>query len=58
MLIACGHTICETCLDQMLGPLVLKNGGKRLECPVCRKETRVQRGQAAALPMNYAILGA
>ena len=42
VLVACGHTFCEGCLDQMLQPLPLKNGGKRLECPVCRKECRVQ----------------
>ena len=42
MLVACGHTFYEGCLDQMLQPLPLKNGGKRLECPVCRRECRVQ----------------
>lgn len=58
LLVACGHTVCEACMAAMLAPLPLRNGGKRMGCPICRKACRVQRGAASALPMNYAILGA
>ena len=56
LLIKCGHTFCELCLDQMLRPLLFKNGGKRVECPVCKFDNRVQKGRAAQLPKNFDIL--
>ena len=53
LLVTCGHTFCEGCLDTMLEPVRMRNGGKKLECPSCRVECRVQRGVAASLPKNF-----
>ena len=52
LLVTCGHTFCEGCLDRMLAPVRMRNGGKRLECPACR----VQRGLAASLPKTFMAL--
>ena len=53
LLVTCGHTFCAGCLDTMLEPLRMRNGGKKLQCPSCRVECRVQRGVAASLPKNF-----
>ena len=37
VLVTCGHTFCAGCLDTMLEPPRMRNGGcKKLECPTCR----------------------
>ena len=58
MLITCGHEFCEGCLDTMLRPLRLKNGRKQLNCPTCRAVCPIRGGQAAGLPIVYAVHGA
>jgi hypothetical protein len=58
MLVACGHSFCEACLDTMLRPLPAKKGRKRLECPTCREECAVKGGRAAGLPTNWGMMGA
>lgn len=61
VLVACGHSVCGGCLDQMLSRTSRMKCGKsldkRLECPICRKECRVKRGEACSLPINYTALG-
>jgi hypothetical protein len=56
ILIACGHSFCEVCLDRMLQPLVAKKSRKQLSCPTCRKKCAVKGGRAAELPTVWAIL--
>jgi hypothetical protein len=58
MLVACGHSFCEACLDTMLRPLPAKQERKRLLCPTCRKECAVKGGRAAELPTVYDLQGA
>ena len=58
ILVTCGHSFCEVCLDRMLEPLVLKKGRKRFPCPTCRTECAVKGGRAAALPIVYSVQGA
>jgi hypothetical protein len=58
MLVACGHSFCEACLDMMLRPRPAKKGRKRLECPTCRTECAVKGGRASELPTNYDMMGA
>jgi hypothetical protein len=58
MLVACGHSFCEVCLDTMLRPPPAKKGRKRLECPTCREECVVKGGRAAGLPTNWGMMGA
>ena len=58
VLVTCGHSFCEGCLDMMLRPLPAKEGRKRLECPTCRKECAVKGGRAAELPTNWGMMGA
>ena len=40
----------------MLEPMRLRNGGKKLECPSCHVQCRVQRRVAASLPKNFAVI--
>ncbi len=53
---ACGHTFCECCLDQMLVRLPAENGTKRLDCATCREPTELRRGNAKSLRKNRTIL--
>ena len=53
---ACGHTFCECCLDQMLVRLPAEKGAKVLECATCRGVMRIKRGNAKGLEKNYTIL--
>ena len=57
ILAGCGHTFCGGCLDKMLRQLPARGGEKKLCCPTCRTECVVPRGQAAELPVNFAIMG-
>jgi hypothetical protein len=58
MLVTCGHSFCEACLDRMLVPLLVRKGRKRLLCPTCRTECAVRGGRARELPTNYDMMGA
>ena len=60
ILVTCGHSFCEVCLDRMLEPLALKKGRKRLPCPTCRTECAGKGGRAAELelPTVYDMMGA
>ncbi|EFP10407.1 hypothetical protein CRE_22895 [Caenorhabditis remanei] len=51
ILIGCGHTVCQTCIQKMLEELKTS-----LMCPFCRKESTVADGRPSNLPKNYAIL--
>ena len=53
---ACGHTFCECCLDQMLVRLPAEKGGKVLECATCREPMELRRGNAKGLEKNLTIL--
>ena len=49
--LACGHTFCRKCLDE------LRRSSSQLNCPVCRQFTTVPDGGAANLPTNIALEG-
>ena len=55
-ILQCGHTGCEDCFAKMLRPTVASGGFKKLECPECRKVTKVPRGKANNLQKNFALL--
>ena len=40
----------------MLRPVVAEGDFKELECPECRKTTKVLRGKASNLPKVFALL--
>ncbi|KAF1763093.1 hypothetical protein GCK72_011358 [Caenorhabditis remanei] len=51
MLTACGHTVCQRCVEKMP-----KEEDDVILCPFCRKRTLLPDGHAHRLPKNYAIL--
>jgi ankyrin repeat protein len=55
-ILACGHTICEHCLQMMLATIVANGNTKAIDCPKCRKETHVPRGRATELLINFDLL--
>ena len=52
----CGHTACQGCFAKMLRPVAADGDYKKLECPECRKTTKVLRGKASNLQKNFALL--
>ena len=52
----CGHTACQGCFAKMLRPVAADGDFKKLECPECRKTTKVLRGKASNLQKNFALL--
>ena len=55
-ILACGHTICERCLQTMLARIVADGNTKAIDCPKCRKEMHVPRGSATELPIVFDLL--
>ncbi len=55
--LACGHSICNVCIDQML---VMKRrahpNSSKIRCPSCRAEMTVPNGGSRDLPTTYAIV--
>ncbi|EGT50043.1 hypothetical protein CAEBREN_04824 [Caenorhabditis brenneri] len=50
ILIQCGHTICEECVEKVMKHQIVA-------CPFCRKLSFVPHGSATGLPKNFALLG-
>ena len=55
LLVICGHTFRGGCLDTVLEPLRMRNGGKRLECPTCRVQCRAWVWRPS-LPKNFVAI--
>ena len=55
-ILQCGHAACHDCYARMLRPIVAQGDFKELECPECRKTTKVLRGKASNLQKNFALL--
>ena len=49
-ILPCGHTFCESCLNDMVR--TNKKKGK-INCPSCRVEVAVPKGDASRLPKNF-----
>jgi hypothetical protein len=58
ILTSCGHTVCHSCIGDMLASEEMNNGEKALRCPCCKVATAVKQGDAASLPKNYALASA
>lgn len=50
ILINCGHTMCQECIQRLL-----TDNHKIISCPFCQKATTVKKGKAENLPKNFAI---
>ena len=53
IIISCGHTLCMSCLTDILAIAKSKTA---VTCPMCRKETPLSDDGLAGLPKNYALL--
>eukprot|EP00057_Strongylocentrotus_purpuratus_P015097 XP_011669571.1 PREDICTED: E3 ubiquitin-protein ligase TRIM31-like isoform X2 [Strongylocentrotus purpuratus] len=53
-LLLCGHTFCKVCLE---GYDQQRNGVDHMECPVCRKRTRLEENRVAGLSPNFSLKG-
>ncbi|XP_030832683.1 E3 ubiquitin-protein ligase rnf168 isoform X1 [Strongylocentrotus purpuratus] len=53
-LLLCGHTFCKVCLE---GYDELRNGVDHMECPVCRKRTKLEENRVAGLSPNFSLKG-
>ena len=51
-ILPCGHTFCESCLNDMVR--TNKKKGK-INCPSCRLEVAVPEGGASRLPKNFIV---
>ena len=48
-ILKCGHSFCEICLKKMSEIY----GGKKINCPKCKEECRILKGDITNLPINY-----
>eukprot|EP00057_Strongylocentrotus_purpuratus_P021439 XP_011675913.1 PREDICTED: E3 ubiquitin/ISG15 ligase TRIM25-like [Strongylocentrotus purpuratus] len=53
-LLLCGHTFCKVCLE---GYDQQRNGVNHMECPVCRKRTKLKENRIAGLSPNFSLKG-
>ena len=56
-LLPCGHTFCESCLDDMASSAPSPNKGKQQQigCPACRTPAEVPKGGVRHLLKNYLV---
>lgn len=52
ILIKCGHTLCQGCIELLLE----YSGNREVSCPFCQQVTVVNGGSASYLPKNYGML--
>ncbi|XP_063955642.1 uncharacterized protein LOC129262612 [Lytechinus pictus] len=53
-LLRCGHTFCKVCLEDYDEQ---QYGRNYMECPVCRKRTKLERDRIAGLSPNFSLKG-
>ncbi|XP_041465683.1 uncharacterized protein LOC121416241 [Lytechinus variegatus] len=53
-LLRCGHTFCKVCLENYDEQ---QYGRSYMECPVCRKCTKLERDRIAGLSPNFSLKG-
>ncbi|XP_030849625.1 tripartite motif-containing 13-like [Strongylocentrotus purpuratus] len=53
-LLACGHTFCKVCLDKYDSH---HRGQDFMECPVCKKRTKLDKNRVAGLAPNFSVKG-
>ncbi|XP_030849624.1 tripartite motif-containing 13-like [Strongylocentrotus purpuratus] len=53
-LLVCGHTFCKVCLDKYD---THHRGQDFMECPVCKKRTKLEKNRVAGLTPNFSVRG-
>ncbi|XP_003725189.1 E3 ubiquitin-protein ligase TRIM50-like [Strongylocentrotus purpuratus] len=53
-LLFCGHTFCKVCLDKYDTHY---RGQDFMECPVCKKRTKLEKNRVAGLAPNFSVKG-
>ncbi|XP_003729776.2 tripartite motif containing 13-like [Strongylocentrotus purpuratus] len=53
-LLACGHTFCKECLDKYDKK---HRGQDFMECPLCKKNTKLGKNRVAGLSPNFSVKG-
>ena len=53
-LLRCGHTFCRACLENYDQQ---HNAVDHMECPVCRKRTKLEENRIAGLSPNFSLQG-
>eukprot|EP00057_Strongylocentrotus_purpuratus_P021919 XP_011676393.1 PREDICTED: uncharacterized protein LOC100888142 isoform X2 [Strongylocentrotus purpuratus] len=51
-LLACGHTFCKACLQEYDKQ---HTGRDYMECPVCRKRTKLAHDRVSGFPSNFSV---
>jgi len=62
-LLACSHTVCQSCLEHIIDAQVRGAGGTggggavvgSFRCPICRETITVPRGGVAAFPPSFIV---
>ena len=54
LMLPCSHSLCKKCLEDIVQSRV-RTGQEGLDCPSCRKNLKVTKGQIANLPKNLAL---